>query len=264
MLLGIIVLCVAEALLIAGLLAQRVKHRRAEGALRESEARFRLMADAAPVLIWTSGVDKACTYCSRPWLEFTGRPLERELGDGWAEGVHPDDLPRCLEVYATHFDARAPFEIVYRLRRHDGEYRWVLDRGVPRLTTDGEFAGYIGACADITERKRAEEGLREGQRELQLLTGRLLEAQEAERRRNVVKHSGSRHASVELSGTADAIRLRVTDDGVGFEPDSAAGAGGLGLVSMRERLNLVGGGIAIDSRPSGGTRIDVRVPVTAP
>src|SRR5262249_32899063 len=129
------------------------------------------------------GVDKGCTYLNQPWLEFTGRPPERELGDGWADNVHPDDRRRCLEMYTRSFDARVPFEMVYRLRRHDGEYRWVLDRGVPHLTPGGEFAGYIGACIDITERRRAEDGLRASQRELQSLTGRLLEAQEAERRR---------------------------------------------------------------------------------
>ncbi len=141
------------------------------------------MADAAPVLIWTSGPDKGCTFLNKPWLEFTGRPVERELGDGWAKGVHPDDLRQCLEVYSQHFDARRPFEMEYRLRRHDGEYRWVLDRGVPRFTSQGEFAGYIGACVDVSARKRAVEQLRLSHERQRDLASRLLRAQEEERRR---------------------------------------------------------------------------------
>ncbi len=187
---GVLSLCVVQAVLIVGLLVQRARGRRAEKErkraeqeLRESEARFRLMADAAPVLIWTSGLDKGCTYFNRPWLEFTGRPLAKELGDGWAEGVHPDDLPRCLEVYTSHFDSREPFEMEYRLRRHDREYRWVLDRGVPRFTPNGEFAGYIGACLDVTDRKAAIEQLRDSHERQRDLASRLLRAQEVERRR---------------------------------------------------------------------------------
>ncbi|HXG67219.1 MAG TPA: PAS domain S-box protein [Blastocatellia bacterium] len=130
--------------------------KRAEEALRESEARFRNMADTAPVLIWMAGADKLCNYFNRPWLEFTGRTLEQELGYGWAEGVHPDDYERCLNTYNTAFDARQSFRMEYRLRRHDGEYRWVLDTGVPRFTPDGAFIGYIGSCIDITERIEAE------------------------------------------------------------------------------------------------------------
>jgi PAS domain S-box-containing protein len=134
--------------------------KRAELALRESEERFRLVADTAPVLIWMSGVDKLCTYFNKPWLDFTGRSLEQELGNGWAEGVHPDDLPNCLNTYAQSFDLREKFEMHYRLRRHDGEYRWILDLGVPRLNSDGSFAGYIGSLIDVTEHKMAEEALR--------------------------------------------------------------------------------------------------------
>jgi len=367
-----------EALLIAGLLAQRVRRRRSEAALRESEARFRLMADAAPVLVWVAGLDKGGTYFNRPWLEFTGRSPDLELGDGWVAGIHPDDRARCLNLYATCFDARKPFEMVYRLRRHDGEYRWVLDQGVPRFNPDGTFAGYVGACLDITDRRRTEDELRASQRELQALAGRLIEAQETERRRiarelhddlsqglallsveldivarrppastaevvgclrgfsarvrdlsadvhelshqlhpskvehlglvasvqglchelgqhhgltvtfadhdvpeaipvpmalclyriaqealqNVIKHADTDRARVELTGLPGELRLRVRDDGAGFDP--AGRDGGLGLLGMRERLTLIGGQVVVDSRPGGGTRIDVRVPLPEP
>ena len=376
---AVALLCLIEALLIVRLFLQMLKRKRTEKELRESEARFRLMADAAPVLIWASGPDKGCTYFNKPWLEFTGRPLDKELGGGWAEGVHADDLVECLEIYNTHFDAREPFEMEYRLRRHDGEYRWVVDEGVPRLAPNGDFAGYIGACIDVTDRRHAEEGLRTSQRDLRVLTGRLLNSQEVERRRlarelhddvnqslallsveldllaqqpeetasqlggrlhnlsdkvkqlstsvhdlshqlhpakleqlglvaavrglckelaqsqslaiefirnempehvredtalciyriaqealaNAIKHSEAQHVRVELGGTADAICLQIADDGVGFDSRLLNGSGGLGLVSMRERLHLVGGAITIDSGSSAGTCIEVRVPRAA-
>jgi PAS domain S-box-containing protein len=145
-------------------------------AIREGEERFRLVANAAPVLIWMSGPDKLCNYFNQPWLEFTGRPIELELGNGWAEGVHPEDLERCLDTYTKAFDGHESFKMEYRLRRHDREYRWVLDTAVPRFNRDGSFAGYIGSCIDITERKRAEEVLAS-------VSGRLIEAQEQERAR---------------------------------------------------------------------------------
>jgi PAS domain S-box-containing protein len=370
-------LCSIEALLIASLLVQMVRRRRANLALRESEQRFRLMADTAPVQIWMSGPDKKCTYFNRPWLDFTGRSLAQELGDGWAEGVHADDLARCIQTYERAFDAREPFRMEYRLRRHDGEYRWILDIGVARRGAAGTFEGYIGSCLDITDQKRVEEAIRDSQRELRLLSGRLIKAQETERRRiarelhddlsqslallavkiemlrqqppvapapfgasidelsaqvkqlsssvhnlsyqlhplkleqlglvaairslcgelsrshgvsidfthneahpglsddvasclyrivqesarNMIKHSGARQAHVELNASIEEICLRIADDGAGFDPRSAAGAGGLGLVSMRERLQLVGGTLSIDSRPAGGTRIDARIPL---
>jgi PAS domain S-box-containing protein len=115
-----------------------------------------IVADAAPVLIWMSGVDKLCTWFNKPWLDFVGRTMERELGNGWSENVHSDDFERCLKTYVEAFDARQPFSMEYRLRRHDGEYRWVLDYGIPRQPA-GKFAGYIGSCVDITERKQAED-----------------------------------------------------------------------------------------------------------
>jgi PAS domain S-box-containing protein len=134
---------------------------RADRAAREDEAPFATVADAAPVLIWTSGTDRRCTFFNKPWLDFTGRRLEQELGDGWIEGVHPDDVEACLTEYVKAFDAREPLELHYRLRRYDGEYRWIRDVGVPRYDKDGIFSGYVGSCVDMTDRKRAEDALEE-------------------------------------------------------------------------------------------------------
>jgi len=143
-------------------LATVIEERRTgDTVLIESESRFRVVADAAPVLIWMAGVDKLCTFFNKPWLEFTGRTIQQEMGNGWAEGVHPDDLQKCLEVYTQAFDARQPFVMQYRLRRNDGEYRWVSDQGVARHSAQGGFAGYIGSCVDVTELMRKEEALRE-------------------------------------------------------------------------------------------------------
>ncbi len=139
------------------------ERRQAEDAVRESEERFRFMADAAPVMIWLDDENAACTYFSKPWLDFTGRPLEAELGLGWCEGVHPDDLDRIQAIEAAARPDRRPFSMEYRLRRHDGEYRWIFDTGHPRFTPAGVFAGYIGSSIDITDRRRAEEALVEGE-----------------------------------------------------------------------------------------------------
>ncbi|MFA6673443.1 MAG: PAS domain S-box protein, partial [Methanoculleus sp.] len=133
----------------------------AEEALRESEWHFRTLADSGQALIWTSGLDANCDYFNEPWLAFTGRTLEQELGDGWTEGVHPDDLSRCIETYLDAFARRERFSMAYRLRRHDGEYRWIQDDGSPRYDTHGNFLGYIGHCLDVTEQRRMEEALRE-------------------------------------------------------------------------------------------------------
>jgi PAS domain S-box-containing protein len=348
------------------------ERKRQEAVLRESEERFRLMADTAPTLIWMSGTDKLCTFFNRGWLDFTGRSMEQELGEGWAAGVHKDDLEQCLRIYTTAFDSRANFEMEYRLRRHDGEYRWIVDYGVPRFGSNGVFCGYIGSCLDITERKLSEMSLHE-------LTGRLIHAQEEERARiarelhddisqrmaflqigldqfgqnvpgltpserkelrnltevtsevssdlhsmshqlhparldlqglvaamgsfcrelnsqhelrieflhhdvpgeiptdvalclfriaqeglrNVVKHSKTSEARVELYGNGDGIDLCISDCGAGFDPESAEEKGGLGLISMRERLRLIGGDLAVESEPSHGTRIRVRVPLSS-
>jgi PAS domain S-box-containing protein len=141
---------------VAAPIAQGIERKRAEEAQLASEEKFRILADTAPVMIWKSGEDRLCTFFNKPWLDFTGRGMEEELGDGWTEGVHPEDYDRCLETYVTSFVAREPFKMEYRLRRHDGEYRWILDHGVPRFSPGGDFLGYIGTCVDITERKRAE------------------------------------------------------------------------------------------------------------
>jgi PAS domain S-box-containing protein len=341
-----------------------------EEALRESEERFRTMADTAPVMIWIASTDKRCIYFNQQWLNFTGRLIEKELGNGWTEGVHSDDFTRCIETYETAFDLREPFRMEYRLRRGDGQFRWVLDAGNPRFSRGGKFLGYIGSCIDITERKEAEDVLAN-------LSGQLIRAREDECARiarelhddlnqrmalvlveleqlgqnppesveklrdqlgkvrgqitetskeihrmsydlhpsklahlglvasleslcdelerkhglriefrredvpgnlspdvslclyriaqgclnNVIRHSAAEKAKVELREAANEIRLRVTDSGVGFDVESPKAKTGLGLVSMRERLRLVGGTISIESRPSKGTEIDVRVPL---
>ena len=149
---------------LAGIAEDITERKRAEQALRESEERFRNLADATPVLIWGSGTDTRCNYFNKQWLDFTGRSIEQEIGDGWTQSVHPHDLERCLNTYIKAVEARTPFTMEYRLRRHDGEYRWVLDNGVPRFAPDGIFSGYIGSCIDITDRKAIEEELRESDR----------------------------------------------------------------------------------------------------
>jgi PAS domain S-box-containing protein len=130
--------------------------RHAQAALEESEARFRLMANQTPMLLWMCDKSCACVYVNSSWLEFTGRTLEEETGDGWTTGIHPEDFGPRQAAFAEAFERRQPFRLEYRLRRHDGEYRWILDDGAPRFDGAGEFAGYIGACVDITERRLAE------------------------------------------------------------------------------------------------------------
>jgi PAS domain S-box-containing protein len=129
----------------------------AEELLLESELNYRTLSDSGQALIWTSRTDKLCDYFNKVWLDFTGRTYEQELGNGWAEGVHPDDVQRCLDTYITAFDNREAFSVDCRLRRHDGEYRWLQDDGCPRYDKNGNFVGYIGYCLDITERKLMEE-----------------------------------------------------------------------------------------------------------
>jgi PAS domain S-box-containing protein len=160
----------------SGVAVDITDRKRAEQKLQESEERFRLVANKAPVLIWMAGTDKLCTFFNQCWLDFTGQPLAHELREGWASGVHPEDLAACLQRYSAAFDARVDFEIECRMRRFDGKYRWMVDLGVPRFEADGTFRGYIGSCVDVTDRKLSEQSLEE-------LSGRLITAQEEERTR---------------------------------------------------------------------------------
>jgi two-component system sensor kinase FixL len=134
-----------------------------------SEERFLRLADSAPVMVWVSGLDAGCTYFNRRWLDFTGRTLDQELGDGWSTGVHHEDLQGCLEIYTRAFDARREFSMEYRLRHHTGEYRWIWDTGAPVYGPDDIFEGYVGSCIDISEQKKNEEALRQSERKFRVL-----------------------------------------------------------------------------------------------
>ena len=336
----------------------------------EQEILFRVMADTAPVMIWISGSDKLCTFFNKRWLEFTGRPVEAELGSGWTEGVHRDDLERCLATYHESFDRREEFVVEYRLRRHDGEYRWVSDTGAPWFAPDGSFAGYIGSCFDVTDLKLAAEALSG-------VNARLIEAQEQERTRiarelhddigaslailgidmlragqpvsgspgqkhpgisevyekmqeiaarvsrlshqlhppaleyfglaeairlqsrefadqyrikvqcscnefpakpdrmvalsflrilqealhNAGRHSRAENITVSVVADSNMLSLEIKDDGVGFDLKSSRPAAGLGLISMRERMRLIGGEFTIWSQPGHGTKVSCRAPL---
>lgn len=361
--------------------SERPRPRRPTQRLRELESpeekRFRILADNAPVMVWVSGQDKLCTFFNKPWLDFTGRTMEQELGNGWANGVHPEDLDRCLAIYISSFDARRAFRMEYRLRRADGEYRWILDHGVP-LHLDGEFAGFIGSCVDLTEQKQVEGQLRQSQTDLRALTARLLGLQESaaselarelhdvvsqelalvgmeisslenelktdgegvrmlsklrerirklsidvhrtsrklhptiiedlglvaalrqecdafrqrngihteflvsnvpsnipwevalclyriaqEALHNVRKHApSSSQVRVSLTGYQEGVTLRLQDAGDGFNADPSLRRGGLGLISMDERIRLVSGKLTIESQPGEGTTVAAFVPLS--
>jgi PAS domain S-box-containing protein len=162
-----------QALIIIFLLIARGRSVAVEQALREGEERFRTTVDTAPAMIWAVGTDMKCTYVNQRWLEFTGRPQEKELGTGWTEAIHADDYDSSLHAYESNFKARQPFALEYRMRRQNGKYRWVLGTGIPRFAPDGAFLGYIGTCVDITERKDSEVALRTAHEELHQLKNQL-------------------------------------------------------------------------------------------
>jgi PAS domain S-box-containing protein len=179
-----------QATAIAALLIRETRRTRAVRALRESEERFRLMVDRAPVMIWTTRPDTTLDYLNSTCVEFLGLPLEKLLDEAWLNAVHPEDVDHCTGIYVPAIEARRPYLIEFRVRRADGIYRWVLDSGVPKYRPDGSFEGFIGCSIDITERKNAEDLIRETQaavevshREIQQLAGRLITAHEDERRR---------------------------------------------------------------------------------
>ena len=151
--------------------------KRTEQVLRESEQRYQTITDASPIMIWMSGTDTLCFYFNKGWLDFVGRTLDQEVGNGWTQNIHPDDFDSCLQGYVRNFDARRPFEIEYRLKHRSGQYRWILDRGLPRYAPDGTFEGYVGGCLDINDRKEAGEKMRVADETL-----RLLKVQDEERR----------------------------------------------------------------------------------
>jgi len=186
----------------------RLEREAAERGRRESEERFQQVADTAPVMLWMSGSDTLCTWFNRRWLEFRGRTMEQELGNGWAEGVHADDLERCLNTYLACFQARREFRMEYRLRRADGQYCWIVDTGVPRVFHDGEFAGYIGSGIVIDDHlgKRLELS--------GVAAGTQLSTREAQVLTLIAEGKSTREAAAILGisyKTADSHRTRLMD-----------------------------------------------------
>lgn len=192
-----------------GYLQDITERKSLESALAENEQHFRNIANNGQTLIWTSEPNKLCNYFNEPWLRFTGRSLQQEQGNGWAEGVHPDDFERCLQVYVSHFDQRQPFSMEYRLRHHSGEYRWISDEGSPRYDRSGNFLGYIGHCFDIHDKKLISEELNQHRLNLEKLveerTLLLREAMERAEAANQAKSAFLANMSHEIRTPMNAI-----------------------------------------------------------
>lgn len=361
-----------QFLLITGLLWQRRRKRKAEAELRESDQRFRVMADTTPSLVWMCDQHGNLTYLNDRWAQFTGGSSEAARADAGTAFIHSDDLPNVLRANSRALGQRERFSVEYRLRRHDGAYRWMLDVAAPRTNDDGSFAGFIGSAADVTDQKLAQEALEK-------MGGKLIEAQEKERDliarelhddicqrlamlsmeleqvtrgpgglsdgslpqiekvrqhcaeiardvqslshelhsskldylgivaalksfcrdisqqhniaveftyedvapdiprnislclfrvaqeavHNAVKYSGVRRCFVCLHGTESQIQLEIRDAGVGFDFHDVMRNGGLGLISMQERMHLVKGTFSVESAAKSGTRIVAVVPLVA-
>lgn len=186
----LLIVAIVQAAAIVLLIILLVRRRHAHRVFREGEARFRLVADRAPVILWTAKADTNLDFVNAFGGQFAGIPLEQLLDEGWLRFIHPDDVEPSMGVYMPAFEARRPFLFEFRLRRADGVYRWMLASGIPRYGVDGSFDGYIGCSIDISERKEAEDRIRENSvvleasnRKIQQLAGRLIEAQDAERAR---------------------------------------------------------------------------------
>lgn len=201
------------------LLQQELYQRQqAQVALEESEARFCLMVNSFPMLVWVSGSDGHSTFFNQAWLQFTGRTMAEELAHGWSKGVHPDDRQQYFNTYQTAFNDRQPFQLEYRLKRADGEYRWMLDYGAPRFRPDGSFAGFIGSCIDISDRKQIEATLRESEK----------------RWRTLLENVRLLVIGIDLQGRIDYANpffLEIT----GYTPNEAIGKHFLSLVHAQNR-----------------------------
>jgi PAS domain S-box-containing protein len=156
-----------------GFITDITERKLVEERIHESESRFRTMANAAPVFIWVAGVDKSITWVNQMWLDFTGSSFEQELGYGWTKHIHPSDYTQCLDTFTRHFDQREEIRMEYRMQRHDGEFRWVADHGVPLIDGQGHFSGYIGSCIDVTAAKELTIELRQTLKDLGTQTLRL-------------------------------------------------------------------------------------------
>jgi PAS domain S-box-containing protein len=237
--------------------------KRADELRRESEERFRMLADSAPVMVWVAGPDGLCSFFNQQWLEFTGRSMEQEMGNGWAEGVHPADLQPCLDFYVSSFNARRSFTMEYRLKRADGQYRWLVDTGVPRFGPDGDFAGYIGSCVDISERKQNEQAL-------QHLTARLFMLQDEERQRVAAElHDGLGQSLAIIKNRAQmGLRNPSNPDRIMEQLEEISATATASILEVREiahnlrpyELDRLGLGAAIESmveRVSNSTSISL-------
>ena len=237
--------------------------KRADVMRRESEERFRMLADAAPVMVWVSGPDGLCTFFNQQWLNFTGRTMEQEMGNGWAEGVHPADHQPCLDYYISSFNARRSFTMEFRLKRDDGQYRWVVDSGVPRFAPNGDFAGYIGSCVDISERKQNEQALHH-------LTVRLFMLQDEERQRVAAElHDGLGQSLAIIKNRAQmGLRNQTNTDRIMEQLEEISATATASILEVREiahnlrpyELDRLGLGAAIESmveRVSNSTSISL-------